>query len=183
MSTPTGCPQPESPPALTQGRSFMAAILQTALQVAGRGGRKHSPHDGRRQGRAHTLRPPSPRTIEQLQACSSNRSFMKLHGGFRCRPNYRRLVVAASTLHTSAGGREEHAPGVCTRLAPSSSRKLAQPVGASWQLRCRATYRRLAMAASTLRTMEGDRDEHAPGGCHRLAPSSSRKLTPPVGGQ
>ena len=45
---------------------------------------------------------------------------------------------AAATLHSSAKGRDEHAPWVRLHLAPwSSRRKLAPSVGASSRLRCR----------------------------------------------
>ena len=43
---------------------------------------------------------------------------------------------AASTLHPSAGGRDEHAPCICLHLTRWSSRKLARSVGAAWR-RCR----------------------------------------------
>ena len=74
MSTPTGYPQPGSPPALTQvSARFMAAPLQTKLQVAGRGG-KHFLLKCLWQRRSRTL-PPS-RTVDKPQGRSISARFM-----------------------------------------------------------------------------------------------------------
>ena len=84
---------------LALSRSFVAAPLQTTLQVRGRGG-KHSPHECLRQRRTRTLRLVrlTPRTVEQPQACS-----IRASSRLRCRPYYRCMVTPASTLHPSAG--------------------------------------------------------------------------------
>ena len=113
-------------------------------EVRGRGG-KHSSPKCQRQRRARTLPFSSPRTVEQPQACSISRRCMATSVNCRGKPPAgakRILVVAASTLHQSASGRDEHAGGVRLRLASWSSRKLARSVGGAWRrpLQRQTTY-------------------------------------------
>ena len=62
---------------------------------------------------------------------------------------------------------DEHAPCIRHRLAPTCSSPLARSTSCSWWLWCRPQCRRLIVAASTLPTSAGGRDEHAPCMRHR----------------
>ena len=83
--------------------------------------------------------------------------------GASWRPRCRCLVVAASILHSSAGGIDEHAH----QSATASHRGAAMSVLNQSQLHGSpvskvSTCRCLVVAASTLQTSAGGRDEHAP---------------------
>ena len=76
-----------------------------------------------------------------------------------------------------------HAPCVCLRLAPWSSRKLARSVGGSWRLPLQR-QRHLQVQVAGLggkHALSTSRDEHAPCVGLRFAPWSSRKLARSVG--
>ena len=86
---------------LAQSELHMAAPMQRCLQVPGHGG-KHSSHRSAswRQRRARTLSPPPPLTVKQPQACLISRG-SSIAKTSTCRPWCRRLITAASTLHTT----------------------------------------------------------------------------------
>ena len=95
----------EQPQACTISRSCMAASLQrqtTCRMVQVRGpGAKHSPVGvSAAETSTHTLSPPPLDTVEQPQACSTNRSYMaaSLQRQTTCRCRCKCVVLAASTL-------------------------------------------------------------------------------------
>ena len=95
---------------------IVAAPVLTKMQAAGRGG-KHYEH-------APSIRHCRARWSTRKLAQSMNPSWRH-----RCRPNCRCLVLVASNLHTSASGRDEHAPCMRHHLVLWSSRKLARSAG------------------------------------------------------
>ena len=125
----------------------MVALVQTTMQAANRGG-QHSTNECRRQRRARTVHAPSPRAVDQPQACSSNRSSMAAP----VQTKRQDLVADRGGKHSphECRGRDTDAPCIRHRLALSSSRKLARSTGCSWRLRCISDHRWLVVAASTL---------------------------------
>ena len=163
---------------------MFVALLQTKLQAAGRGG-KHSLPMCRRQRRECTWSSPAPRTVEQPQACSISRRSMAAPSQtalqVACRDGkhypHERLIETSTQIYSFNSQlvcwRQRQARTLSQpRLAPSSSCKLTRSVGASWWLCCRSHCRWLVVAAGTLHTSAGGRDENAPSVRHRLAPSS-----------
>ena len=100
-----------------------------SLQVLGRGGKQSASECQEAKTSTH---------LESLSASHRGAAVAsllhqsELHGGSVADHNQCRCVVAAAStlLHSSANGRDEHAPCVRLRLAPCSSRKLAPSVGA-----------------------------------------------------
>ena len=130
---------------------------------------------------AHALlSPPPPRTVEQLQACSTSRSFM--------------ASLLQTTLQAAGRGGKHFTlecqwqGGACTLspsppLIPSSSHKLARPVKASWQLQCtvhKQTAGRATRRQVFFQTSAGGSDKHAPQVSLRLTLSSSCRRARPV---
>ena len=178
----------EHPQACSISRSFIAAPLQSTVQVRGRGG-KHSPPECRRQSRARTFRFPEPFCASHCRVAASLLNIGHLHGGSvaehsagawsRRQALYARVLEAATVTHLESkvqvrGCGGKHSQPECRRqsrartFSPAAPRTFEQrqacstSVGASWRLRGKAKCRCVVAAASTLHPSAGGRDEHEP---------------------
>jgi len=135
--TPPALRTVEQPQACLISGSFMVGPLQKArthtlyMYVPGRSS-MHCLHPSTHLQSASTShRRAAARLLDQA----------KLHGGSIADRTHCRCLVAVAkvcALHLSVRCRVGHAPSVRIRLAPSSSRTFARPVGASWRLHCRS---------------------------------------------
>ena len=102
----------EQPKACSIWRSFMTALVQTKLQVPGRGRQTLSTRvlgcwrHRMMTSSTHTLDPPPPRTVEQPHACSFSRSIM-VDSGADQTAGGRWLITVGSTLHPTAGSTDD----------------------------------------------------------------------------